>query len=208
MGPLDRLLGELRTIVADERVLAAIAAVPREAFVPEELQASAYDNVALPIGDGQTISQPLVVARMAELLRLRPRDRVLDVGTGSGYHAAVLAQLAGHVWTVERLPQLGALAVEHLRAAGATNVTLFVGDGSRGLDDEAPFDAINVGAAAWPDVPPALERQLAVGGRLVTPVGASGQQLILVERFAAGPEGLRRTTLEAVRFVPLIEGEA
>jgi protein-L-isoaspartate(D-aspartate) O-methyltransferase len=205
MGARDRLVEELRTAVADERVLAAIATVPREAFVPEELRARAYENTALPIGHGQTISQPLVVARMTELLRLAPRDRVLDVGTGSGYHAALLARLAAHVWTIERHPQLSEAAAAHLRAVGIENVTAIVGDGSRGLPDEAPFDAINVAAAAWPEVPPALERQLAPGGRLVAPVGASGQRLVLVERDAGGA-GLRRVALDPVRFVPLIEG--
>jgi protein-L-isoaspartate(D-aspartate) O-methyltransferase len=198
------LAEQLRPAIADARVLAAIAAVPREAFVPAELRARAYENVALPIGAGQTISQPLVVARMIELLRLAPHDRVLDVGTGSGYHAALLSRLVAHVWTIERLPMLSERAASNLRAAGVANVTALVGDGSRGLPAQAPFDAINVAAAAWPDVPPALERQLAPGGRLVAPVGASGQQLVLVER---PPEGeLRRTALDPVRFVPLIEG--
>jgi protein-L-isoaspartate(D-aspartate) O-methyltransferase len=203
MDPHERLVEELRPAIVEERVLDAIAAVPRERFVPAELRSRAYENVALPIGRGQTISQPFVVARMTELLALEPEDRVLDVGTGSGYHAAVLAQLAGHVWTIERHPQLSEWAAGNLRAAGVENVTVLVGDGSRGLPDEAPFDAINVAAAAWPEVPPALERQLALGGRLVAPVGASGQQLVLVER---GEDGVRRTALEPVRFVPLIEG--
>jgi protein-L-isoaspartate(D-aspartate) O-methyltransferase len=140
---------------------------------------------------------------MAELLQLRPQDRVLDVGTGSGYHAAVLAQLAAHVWTIERRRELSAIAARNLAAAGTANVTALVGDGSRGLPGEAPFDAINVGAAAWPEMPPALERQLAAGGRLVAPVGASGQQLVLVERDEHG--ALRRLALDPVRFVPLIE---
>jgi protein-L-isoaspartate(D-aspartate) O-methyltransferase len=204
MRPVERLIEELRPFVCDERVLDAIAAVPREAFVAEQLREHAYDNTALPIGRGQTISQPLVVARMSELLRLEPTDRVLDVGTGSGYHAAVLARLAAHVWTIERHRALSAQAAANLTAVGVANVTLLVGDGSRGLPDEAPFDAINVAAAAWPEVPPALERQLAPGGRLVAPVGASGQQLVLVER---GDGDLTRTALEPVRFVPLIEGE-
>jgi protein-L-isoaspartate(D-aspartate) O-methyltransferase len=204
MGPTERLVEDLRVAIADERVLAAVASVPREAFVPEPLRPRAYENVALPIGAGQTISQPLVVARMAELLALDAGDRVLDVGTGSGYHAALLARLAGHVWTIERRPELSAWARENLRAAGIENVTVVVGDGSRGLPAEAPFDAINVAAAAWPEIPPELERQLAPGGRLVAPVGASGQQLVLVER---GEEGaVRRTALDPVRFVPLIEG--
>jgi protein-L-isoaspartate(D-aspartate) O-methyltransferase len=204
MRPAEGLIELLRPFVFDERVLDAIAAVPREAFVPERLREQAYDNAALPIGHGQTISQPLVVARMTELLRLAPTDRVLDVGTGSGYHAAVLARLAAHVWTIERHRALSARATESLSQVGVANVTVLVGDGSRGLPAEAPFDAINVAAAAWPEVPPALERQLVSGGRLVAPVGASGQQLVLVER---GDDDLTRTALEPVRFVPLIEGE-
>ena len=206
---VDRLIEHLRGAIGDERVLGALRAVPREAFVPRRLRMRAYENVALPIGQGQTISQPLVVARMADLLRLAPTDRVLDVGTGSGYHAAVLAQLAAHVWTVERHRALAEQADAHLRGAGIGNVTTIVGDGSRGLPQEAPFDAINVAAAAWPEIPPALERQLAPGGRLVAPVGASGQQLVLVER-GTGAEGseLTRTTLDPVRFVPLVEGDA
>jgi protein-L-isoaspartate(D-aspartate) O-methyltransferase len=210
MRPIDRLLEELRPAIADERVLEAIAAVPREAFLPPSLHARAYDNVALPIGRGQTISQPLVVARMTELLHLHPQDRVLDVGTGSGYHAAVLARLARHVWTIERHLELSRSASASLQATEVGNVTVLVGDGSRGLPAEAPFDAINVAAAAWPEIPPALERQLAPGGRLVAPVGASGQQLVLVERSEGdGEDGepeLRRTMLDPVRFVPLIEG--
>jgi len=208
MAPVDRLIDELRVAIADERVLAAMRAVPREAFVPRALRARAYENVALPIGRGQTISQPLIVARMTELLCLRPADRVLDVGTGSGYHAAVLARLAAHVWTIERHRALSEQAAAQLRAAGAENVTTIVGDGSRGLPDSAPFDAINVAAAAWPEIPPALERQLAPGGRLVAPVGASGQQLVLVERGSgAHAQELTRRTLDPVRFVPLIEGD-
>lgn len=205
MRRADRLIEELRVAIADERVLDAIRAVPREAFVPPQLRSRAYENAALPIGQGQTISQPLVVARMTELLRLSPGDRVLDVGSGSGYHAAVLAQLAAHVWSIERHRALSEQAAVHLQRAGVENVTLLVGDGSRGLPGEAPFDAINVAAAAWPEIPPALERQLAPGGRLVAPVGAGGQQLVLAER---APDGeLTRTTLDPVRFVPLIEGE-
>jgi len=205
MQRIAHLVGELRGAIGDERVLDAIRTVPREAFLPPELRSRAYENVALPIGEQQTISQPLVVARMTELLRLRPSDRVLDVGTGSGYHAAVLAQLAEHVWSVERHRSLSEQAAANLRRAGVENVTPIVGDGSRGLPAEAPFDAINVAAAAWPEIPPALERQLAPGGRLVAPVGASGQQLVLVERSEAGE--LTRRMLDPVRFVPLVEGE-
>src|SRR5947208_10756964 len=151
MSEAARLVAELRAHVADERVLRAIERVPREAFVPDDLRENAYDNTALGIGCGQTISQPLVVARMTELLELRPEDRVLDVGTGSGYHAAVLAALARHVWSIERHAELSEDASRNLAAAGIQNVTLVVGDGSRGLPEEAPFRAINVPAAAPED---------------------------------------------------------
>ncbi|HEY4280450.1 MAG TPA: protein-L-isoaspartate(D-aspartate) O-methyltransferase [Conexibacter sp.] len=208
MDPAARLARSLQPYVRDPRVLAAIAAVPRHLFVPAGSEQRAYEDIALPIGRGQTISQPLVVARMLDLLTLEPNDRVLDVGTGSGWHAALLAQLAGHVWTVERIPQLSRWAATNLRAAGIgpEHVTVLVGDGSRGLPGATPFDAVNVAAAAWPDVPNALIQALAPGARLVAPVGASGQQLVLIERDTSG-SALRRTGLEAVQFVPLIEGE-
>jgi protein-L-isoaspartate(D-aspartate) O-methyltransferase len=196
----DELLATLRRYLDDERVLAAIEAVPRDLFVPEALAADAWDNVPLPIGCGQTISQPLVVARMCELLELRDSDRVLDVGTGSGYHAAVLAQLCGHVWSVERHRELSEQAAANLAAAGIENVTLLVGDGTLGVPGEAPFDAINV-AAAGAAVPPALEAQLGPGGRLVAPVENGDQRLLLVRRHDGA---LERTPLERVRFVPLI----
>jgi protein-L-isoaspartate(D-aspartate) O-methyltransferase len=196
----ERLLATLRRYVDDERVLAAMAAVPRDAFVPAELAGEAWQNAPLPIGCGQTISQPLVVARMCELLELEPGDRVLDVGTGSGYHAAVLAQLAAHVWSVERHPALSAQAARNLEAAGVRNVTLAVGDGTLGLPAAAPFDAINV-AAARASIPPALEDQLARGGRLVAPVENGDQRLVLLRR---GEGGLERKALERVRFVPLV----
>jgi protein-L-isoaspartate(D-aspartate) O-methyltransferase len=205
MDPEERLAAELRAAVADERVLAAIASVPREIFVPVELRASAYENVALPIGHGQTISQPLVVARMTELLRLGPEDRVLDVGTGSGYHAAVLSRLAAHVWTIERLPELNARAAANLDAAGVANATVIVGDGSRGLPEEAPFDAINVAAAGDREGLGTLETQLADGGRLVAPVTGRRQRLTVARR-----EGrhVRWRALEEVRFVPLVRDRA
>ncbi len=196
----EALLATLRRYLDDERVLEAMRAVPRDLFVPEELAADAWDNVPLPIGCGQTISQPLVVARMCELLELRESDRVLDVGTGSGYHAAVLARLSGHVWSVERHAELSRQAAANLAAAGVENVTLVVGDGTLGLPGEAPFDAINVAAAAGA-VPPALEAQLAPGGRLVAPVENGDQRLLLVRRHDGE---LKRTALERVRFVPLI----
>ena len=199
----QRLVEDLAPYVRDERVLRTIATVPRELFVPEPLREEAYANRALAIGCGQTISQPLVVARMTELLELRPEDRVLDVGTGSGYHAAVLAALARHVWSIERHAELSEDASRNLAAAGIQNVTLVVGDGSRGLPEEAPFDAINVAAAAPEDALAALESQLAVGGRLVMPVSGWRQRLVAARR---GPQGIDRRRLEEVRFVPLVRG--
>jgi protein-L-isoaspartate(D-aspartate) O-methyltransferase len=201
MTRASELALRLRGAIADERVLAALATIPRERFVPESERRRAYENVALPIDCGQTISQPLVVARMLELLELRPDDRVLDVGTGSGYHAALIALLAGEVLTIERHPELTELARATLGELGFDNVSYFVGDGWEGLPDHAPFDAINVAAATGARPPEALERQLASGGRLVAPVGESSQHLTLVRRTDSG---LIRETLEGVRFVPLV----
>jgi protein-L-isoaspartate(D-aspartate) O-methyltransferase len=203
MSEAQRLVAELRPYIADDRVLGAIAAVPREVFVPGDLRAQAYDNTALGIGCGQTISQPLVVARMTELLELRPGDRVLDVGTGSGYHAAVLAALAGHVWTIERHAGLSETAAKALAAAGVENVTLVVGDGSRGLPEEAPFDAINVAAAGDREGLRTLEQQLAAGARMVAPVTGRRQRLAQARRDLHGG-GIRWRELEEVRFVPLV----
>jgi protein-L-isoaspartate(D-aspartate) O-methyltransferase len=184
-------------------VLAAIASVPRERFVPASERKRAYANVALPIGAGQTISQPLVVARMLEILALRSTDRVLDVGTGSGYHAALLSLLVEHVYTVERHPELSESARSALTDLGIDNVSFQVGDGWEGWPEEAPFDAINVAAAMGDEPPHTLEEQLADRGRMVAPVGANEQHLVLTIR--AGGE-LSRHQLEAVQFVPLVRG--
>jgi protein-L-isoaspartate(D-aspartate) O-methyltransferase len=196
------LARRLRALVSDARVLEAIGSLERARFVPVEERDRAYENVALPIGCGQTISQPLVVARMLEVLEPGPDDRVLDVGTGSGYHAALLAMLGGHVWTVERHPELSRLAAQVLHELGVGNVTLVVGDGSRGLPEHAPFDAINIAAAAEEEVPSALAEQLAPGGRLVVPVGERSQRLMLIRRTG---NGFERVVLEQVRFVPLVQ---
>ena len=193
----------LRSAVGDERVLGAIAAMPRERFVPLAQRSRAYENVALPIACGQTISQPLVVARMLETLQLRPDDRVLDIGTGSGYHAALLARLARHVWTIERHAKLSAAAQDTIASLGIDNITFEVGDGYQGLASQAPFDAINVAAAAGESVAETLEHQLAPGGRLVVPIGESDQHLMLSRRT---PDGIVRFMLEPVRFVPLVPG--
>jgi protein-L-isoaspartate(D-aspartate) O-methyltransferase len=195
------LAERLRPAVEDERVLAAIASIPRELFVPESERLRAYENVALPIACDQTISQPLVVARMLELLELRPEDRVLDVGTGSGYHAALLAILGAHVWTIERHPELSAQARQAIEQLGIDNVDFLVGDGCDGAPEHAPFDAINVAAATGKSVPATLEQELADGGRLVAPVGSIEQHLIVTRRVG---DGLERTRMEPVRFVPLV----
>jgi len=197
----ERLLNALRRHVSDRRVLDAIATVPRDRFVPADLQAEAWENIPLPIGSGQTISQPLVVARMCELLELDGSETVLDVGTGSGYHAALLARLARHVYSIEVHNSLSERAAENLRAAGVENVTLVVGDGSRGLPEASPYQAINVAAAAGGEIPQALFDQLAVGGRLVAPVEDGDQRLVVARR---SDTGVRLTELERVRFVPLV----
>jgi protein-L-isoaspartate(D-aspartate) O-methyltransferase len=190
--------------VEDERVLAAMAKVPRELFVPPDLRKRAYDDAALPIGSGQTISQPYMVARICEALSLRGHERVLDVGTGSGYQAAVLAELAGEVHTIERVPELADQARETLAAAGYGHVRVHVGDGTLGLPELAPFVAIAVAAAA-PRIPEALYEQLEPRGRLVVPVGRRrGQELQLVIRSPEGPAVVRSVPC---RFVPLVGAE-
>jgi protein-L-isoaspartate(D-aspartate) O-methyltransferase len=197
------LIEEVARGVRDPRVLAALAAVPRDLFVPEDLHEFAWENAALPIGEGQTISQPYVVARMCELLELRGDETVLDVGTGSGYHAAVLARLAARVVSIERLASLSEQARKALDAAGVRNVKLVVGDGSAGYPEEAPYDAINVGAGSAHGVPPALAEQLAEGGRMVLPIDGGSQRLLVVRRRDGG---FQREQHDPVRFVPLVGG--
>jgi protein-L-isoaspartate(D-aspartate) O-methyltransferase len=190
--------------IEDERVLAAMGRVPRELFVPAELREEAYADAALPIGGGQTISQPYMVALICEQLALQGTERVLDVGTGSGYQAAVLAELAAEVHTIERIPELAEQARESLAAAAyEARVQLHVGDGTLGLPAYAPFGAIAVAAAAL-EAPPALYDQLEPRGRLVVPVGSSGGQwLEVVVRTPEGPAVLRTVPC---RFVPLVAG--
>ena len=189
--------------IADARVIAAFAAVPREAFVDERMAASAYDDRPLPIGHGQTISQPYVVALMVEALGLRPDARVLEVGAGSGYAAAILSLLAGRVVAVERLRSLADGARRRLAALGYSNVEVQHGDGTLGWAPAGPFDAILVSAGAA-RVPPALADQLAVGGRLVIPVGGPAYQELL--RLVKADDGrLEEERLGGVIFVPLVE---
>ena len=187
--------------IVDERVLAAMERVPRELFVPDELRDRAYDDAALPIGEGQTISQPYMVARICEALALTGRERVLDVGTGSGYQAAVLAELAAEVDTIERLPELADLARRNLAAAGYPQVRVHTGDGTQGLPERAPFDVIAVAAAA-PELPERLYDQLVLQGRMVIPVGRRRvQRLELIVRSPEGPAVVRSVPC---RFVPLV----
>jgi protein-L-isoaspartate(D-aspartate) O-methyltransferase len=194
-----------RAGIRDQAVLDAVLDVPRDAFLPAELQEFAYRDTPLPIGEGQTISQPFVVALMAQEARLRPSARVLEVGTGSGYAAAIFSRLAAEVFTIERLPSLAATARARLRDLHYTNVHVRQGDGTQGWPEAAPFDAILV-AAGGPDVPPSLRAQLAPGGRMIIPVGDTPreQRLLLVERTNGKFE---RHDLGAVRFVPLVGEE-
>jgi protein-L-isoaspartate(D-aspartate) O-methyltransferase len=190
--------------IGDERVLAAMGEVPREEFVPAGHRRRAYDDSALPIGAGQTISQPWIVAAICQALELRGEERVLEVGTGSGYSAAVLARLAAAVVSVERHAALAEEARRALAALGIGNVEVVVGDGSRGLPERAPFEAIAVHATA-PEPPRALLAQLAEGGRLVVPVAAEGIDVLTV--FRREGEQLRRVEIGPCRFVPLLGEE-
>jgi protein-L-isoaspartate(D-aspartate) O-methyltransferase len=189
--------------IHDRRVLAAMAWAPREWFLPPHLAAEAYDDAPLPIGSGQTISQPFIVALMTEALAPRRGDRVLEIGTGSGYQTAVLAHLGARVYTVERLPDLLVEAEERFRRLGVSGIETRLGDGAAGWPERAPFQGIIVTAAA-PAVPPPLPEQLAVGGRLVIPVGdLATQELVVLEQKPA-PAGLVARRAGGVRFVPLI----
>ena len=197
----EGLLTLLRRYVSDERVLAAIAAVPRELFVAAALRGYAWENRPLPIGHGQTISQPLIVARMCEALQLTGDEQILDIGSGSGYHAAILACLGRSVVSIEHNPALSELARRNLAAAHIANVTLVVGDGAKGYAARAPYDAINVAAAASARLPNTLLEQLTRGGRLIAPFEHDRtQRLILTRATEVGP---RYSDLGPVRFVPL-----
>jgi protein-L-isoaspartate(D-aspartate) O-methyltransferase len=189
--------------IRDSRVLEAMRKVARDAFVPEDLVDQAYEDQPLPIGRGQTISQPYIVALMAEVLRIQPTDRVLEIGTGSGYGAAILGELAREVVTIERHEQLAARARSILAQLGYAHVHVHVSDGTLGWAAGAPYDAIAV-TASGPLVPQELVDQLAIGGRLVIPIGdaALSQNLLLVER--TGPKEFAETNICPVRFVPLV----
>jgi protein-L-isoaspartate(D-aspartate) O-methyltransferase len=198
--------------ISDERVLAAMAEVPRELFVPEHERRRAYNDSALPIGHGQTISQPWIVAAIAQALALEGTEKVLEIGTGSGYSAAVIARLAREVFTIERLEPLAREARELLAELGFENVHVIVADGTEGLPEEAPFEGIAVHATA-PAPPPSLLAQLAPAGRLVIPVAGDGADILTVyvrtgdELDPVTGEGLEARSLGACRFVPLIGRE-
>ncbi len=190
--------------IADERVLSAMATVPREHFVPGEIRSSAYNDSALPIGHQQTISQPWVVAAICQALHLQGDEVVLEIGTGSGYSAAVLAQLAGRVISIERVPELGETARRKLEELGVTNVEVVVGDGSRGHPAQAPYDGIAIHAAT-PEAPHSLLAELATDGRLVVPIAAGSADLLVA--FIREDGDLRQETIGPCRFVPLIGAE-
>jgi protein-L-isoaspartate(D-aspartate) O-methyltransferase len=187
--------------ITDAAVLGAVSAVPRHLFVPRALEPRAYEDTALPIGNGQTMSQPSMQARCLAALRLRGHERVLEVGTGSGYQTALLARLAAQVFSIERVARLREAALQALQAAGVHNVSLLLGDGTLGWRDFAPYDAIVV-AAASPEVPRPLLEQLAPGGRVLLPLGEKGNQVLTLVTATDGAP--RRQPLADARFVPLL----
>ncbi len=200
-----RLIMELRRAgIADTEVLSAIERIPREAFTPESFRHQAYENVAIPIGQGQTLSQPQVVACMTQALGANRRTKVLEVGTGSGYQAAVLSRLCRRVYSIERFKDLLSLAEQRFLALRLHNITTCHGDGWRGWAEQAPFDRIMVTAAAT-DVPAVLVDQLADGGQMVLPVGRSSRDQALL-RLRRAARGIVEEHLGDVRFVPLVEG--
>lgn len=202
---IRQLVDGLRRSIKDERVLAAIARTPREAFIPSHLRDASYEDIPLPIGHGQTISQPYVVAATLESLELKGVETVLEVGTGSGYEAVLLSQLARRVVSVERVPELAERAAKVIEDMGCINVKVEVAGETLGCPEHAPFDAIVVSAAA-PSVPEVLLDQLAEGGRMVVPVGSREEQdLKLVGKSG---EGIKTFSLGPCRFVPLIDKEA
>jgi protein-L-isoaspartate(D-aspartate) O-methyltransferase len=200
----DEMVGRLRNHyhIRDEKVLSAIGSVPRHFFVPTALQAKAYGDHALPISASQTISQPYIVAKMSELLELKPGDKVLEIGAGSGYQTAILAKLARFVYAIERVPELSREAEERMRQLGATNVSFRTGDGTLGWELYSPYDAILV-AAGGPDAPQPLLRQLKIGGKLVIPIGpnATSQKLF---RYTRTEKDFTAEDFGACSFVPLI----
>ncbi len=201
-GPRQRLIEMLREKgVSDLAVLRAFELTPRHEFVPTGIRHRAYEDAALPIGNGQTISQPTVHGRSLQLLKLTGRERVLEIGTGSGYQTVLLSHLVDQVFSIERVAPLMESAQQHIRSLGVNNVSLLVGDGTVGWREYAPYDAILVSAAS-PDVPTPLLGQLADGGRMLVPVGGRHEQtLVLVTRRG---DGFEREELDAVRFVPLL----
>jgi protein-L-isoaspartate(D-aspartate) O-methyltransferase len=198
----QQLIGSLlKNGINDERVLGAVADTPREMFLHETQSSMAYEDRALAIGMGQTISQPLMVATMTQALQLDGNERVLEIGTGSGYQTAILARLAGYVYSIERIQQLACLALKRLEKLGCSNVSVYVGDGSSGWPDQAPYDRILVAAAA-PEVSELLFRQLVPWGKMVIPVGGhEHQELFVINRAPWGPE---MRSLGGCIFVPLV----
>ncbi|EOD8958142.1 protein-L-isoaspartate(D-aspartate) O-methyltransferase [Providencia stuartii] len=203
-GLMKELLAQLRQQgIQDERLLDALSQVPRERFVDEALSHKAYDNIPLPIGYGQTISQPYIVAKMTALLAIKPEDHVLEIGTGSGYQTAVLAHLAKHVFSVERVKSLQWTAKRRFKQLDLHNISTRHGDGWEGWQSKGPFDAIIV-TAAPSEIPPRLLQQLKEGGRLVLPVGDKDQALKLITRRG---NDYHANVVEKVRFVPLVAGD-